>query len=432
MRIELPQVGESVTEGTISKWLKSVGDQVNKYEPLLELITDKVTMEIPSPVTGILKSTLAEEGETVPMGNIIAEIDPIDKDGIDPVDETMDRAPSTAIDRTGVLLKNTEPVGPTGSGGPKNRDTTPSNHNPNRTKVRYSPAVLRLATQNGLNLSKLKGTGINGRITKKDVLSYLNTGNNDQEIPQQGIRHEGERNGPKWSDSKSQKIPLNPIRKSIAENMAKSSNNIPDAWTMVEVDVSGLVRLRQELKETFRAKNKISLTYLPFVADAVAKSLKKNPILNSSWDEDTIILKEEINIGIAVATSKGLLVPVIHQADTFNISDLAQKSSDLAKKAREGTLDINDIQGGTFTLNNTGALGSVLSKPIINHPQAAIMTTESIVRKPVVISDGISIRDMMNICVSFDHRIMDGYEVSQFTSSVKTILENIDHHTLID
>ena len=260
----------------------------------------------------------------------------------------------------------------------------------------------------------------------------MNTGNSDQEIPQQSIRHEGERNGPKWSDSKSQKIPLNPIRKSIAENMAKSSNNIPDAWTMVEVDVSGLVRLRQELKETFRAKNKISLTYLPFVTNAVAKSLKKNPILNSLWDEDTIILKKEINIGIAVATSKGLLVPVIHQADTFNISDLAQKSSDLAKKAREGTLDISDIQGGTFTLNNTGALGSVLSKPIINHPQAAIMTTESIVRKPVVISDGISIRDMMNICVSFDHRIMDGYEVSQFTSSVKTILENIDHHTLID
>ena len=296
MRIELPQVGESVTEGTISKWLKSVGDHVNKYEPLLEVITDKVNMEIPSPVTGILKSTLAEEGEIVPMGNIIAEIDPIDKDAVDPIDVTSDRYRSTASDRTGVLLKDTAPVGPTGSGGPKNRDTTSPTSKPTGIKVRYSPVVLRLAAQNDIDLPKLKGSGINGRITRKDVLAYLATRNSNQERPQQEIEHGVEQPRPASSESKSQKTTLSPIRRSIAENMVKSSNNIPDAWTMVEVDVSGLVKLRQKLKEAFQAKNKISLTYLPFVANAVAKSLKKNPILNSSWDEDSIILKEEIEI----------------------------------------------------------------------------------------------------------------------------------------
>ena len=432
MRIELPQVGESVTEGTISKWLKAVGDHVNKYEPLLEVITDKVNMDIPSPVTGILKSTLVEEGETVPMGNIIAEIDPIDKNDVGPIDENSDKDSSTAIDRTGVLLKDAQPVGPTGSGGPKNRDTTSSARNPTRRKTRYSPAVLRLAAQNDIDLSRLKGTGINGRITKKDVLDYLTTLNSEQGAVQQETEHESKQPRPTSSESKFRKTPLNPIRRSIAENMVKSSSNIPDAWTMIEVDVSGLVRRREELKETFQVKNNISLTYLPFVANAVAKSLKENPILNSSWDEDSIILKEEINIGIAVATPSGLLVPVIHQADTLNISELARKSSDLAKRAREGTLDISDIQGGTFTLNNTGALGSVLSKPIINHPQAAIMTTEAIVRRPVILNDGISIRHMMNICVSFDHRIMDGLEVSQFTSSVKNLLENIGRYPPVD
>ena len=260
----------------------------------------------------------------------------------------------------------------------------------------------------------------------------MTTLDSEQGAVQRETEHRSKQPRPTSSESKFQKTPLNPIRRSIAENMVKSSSTIPDAWTMIEVDVSGLVRRREELKETFQVKNNISLTYLPFVANAVAKSLKENPILNSSWDEDSIILKEEINIGIAVATPSGLLVPVIHQADTLNISELARKSSDLATRAREGTLNIGDIQGGTFTLNNTGALGSVLSKPIINHPQAAIMTTEAIVRRPVILNDGISIRHMMNICVSFDHRIMDGFEVSQFTSSVKNLLENIGRYPPVD
>jgi 2-oxoisovalerate dehydrogenase E2 component (dihydrolipoyl transacylase) len=217
----------------------------------------------------------------------------------------------------------------------------------------------------------------------------------------------------------------------IAANMSKSAALIPQAWSEVAVDVTGMVSKRQDIKESFMNKEGINITYLPFVIKAVAESLKKNPLLNSTWSEEGIILKKNINIGIAVAAPDGLIVPVIHNADFFSIAGLAEIMETLISKAKNGKLTLPEVQGGTFTLNNTGALGSVSSRPLVNHPQAAIMTTEAIIKRPVIKEDAIAIRSMMNICLSFDHRIMDGAEASAFSMSVKKLLENIGSETLI-
>jgi len=213
--------------------------------------------------------------------------------------------------------------------------------------------------------------------------------------------------------------------------MVKSATLIPQAWTLTEVDVTGIVNLRQSIKENFLQQEGINITYLPFVLKAVAQSLKTNPLLNSSWQEDHIIINRKINIGIAASTDDGLVVPVIHDSDTLSITGLAQKVDELTKKSREGNLAIEDVSGGTFTLNNTGVLGSIASQPLVNYPQAAIMTTEAITKRPMVVNDGIAIRSMMNICLSFDHRIMDGKEAGAFNSDVKQILESINTGTQI-
>ena len=221
------------------------------------------------------------------------------------------------------------------------------------------------------------------------------------------------------------------MRRIIAANMARSAAEIPQAWTFVEADVSGLVARRQELRDDFRKREGVNLTYLPFVIEAVAVSLRENPLLNSSWDGDAIIHKRRIHIGIAAAAPGGLVVPVIHDADAMSVSDLARKLDDLTARARGGALRLEDIEGGTFTLNNTGALGSILSQPLVNPPQAAILTTEAIVRRPVVVGDGIAIRSMMNLCMSFDHRIMDGAEASAFVNAVKSRLESVGPETSV-
>ena len=215
----------------------------------------------------------------------------------------------------------------------------------------------------------------------------------------------------------------------IASNMVKSANLIPQAWSLVEVDVSGMVSRRQSIRKEFKQREGINITYLPFVIKAVAESLKENPLLNSSWGEDSIIMKRRINIGIAIATKTGLVVPVIHDADTLSIAGLARSVEDISTRSREGTLTVDDVRGGTFTVNNTGVLGSVASQPLVNYPQAAIMTTEAIVKRPVIVADAIAIRSMMNICLSFDHRIMDGQEVGEFNIAVKRRLEVVDSNT---
>ena len=403
MRIELPQVGESVTEGVIGRWLKSVGDSVEKYDPLVEVVTDKVNMEMPSPVSGVLTLILAEEGDTVPMGSAIAEIE---VDGEEPPAEPAEEK----IDTTGVLLKDTAPVGPTGSGGPI---TAPVEEAPSKRR-RYSPAVQRLADEHGVDLSQVEGTGMGGRVTRADVQALIDG------------RQDAVRAAPARDE---ERLPLTPVRRMIADNMVVSSTQIPQAWSMMEVDVTGLVRRRNEIRDEFERRTGVRLTYLPFVLKAVAEGLRENPLVNSSWDGDSILLKRRINIGVAVAAPDGLVVPVVHDADRLSVAGLAEALDGLTGRARRGGLAIEDVQGGTFTVNNTGALGSVLSRPLVNPPQAAILATESIVKRPVVIDDAIAIRSMMNLALTFDHRVLDGSEASAFVSAVKRLLESIGPDT---
>ena len=448
MKIELPQVGESVTEGIIGRWLKQPGDRLEKYDALVEVVTDKVNMEMPSPASGVLTRILVEEGQTVPMGSVIAEMDVEGEAPEAPAGDTPaglgSAADAEAIDKTGVLLRDVAPVGPTGSGGvavsvsptaatapaplPQASDATaPAAGGP---RGRYSPAVQRLAQAHDVDLSRVTGTGVGGRVTRQDVQKYIDTSTaRPSDAPPSGEKLAGEKLA--GAGVGVERMPLTPIRRMIAENMVKSASQIPQAWSIVEVDVTSLVGRRSSARDDFQRMEGINLTYLPFVVKAVAESLRRNPMLNSSWDGDAILIKKRVNIGVAVATGEGLVVPVIHDADSLSIAGLAKSIDGLMDRARRGELDLADVQGGTFTVNNTGALGSVVSHPLVNYPQAAIITTEAIVKRPVVVGDAIAIRSMMNLCLTFDHRILDGAEAGAFINEVKRLLECVGPDTAI-
>ncbi len=472
--IELPHVGESVVEGTIGKWLKQPGDHVERYDPLVEVVTDKVTMEVPSPVAGELLRIIAQEGETVPMGSPIAEVET--QSGQPTASSTPTAtvpAPSTPVPTTAptpppvrqaaapspvpvAYLIDAQPVGPTGGSAVEARaeaeepgatttpptptavrvetidtDSTPQRANGQKGPNRLSPAVRRLAREHNIDVDKIVGTGMGGRVTRNDVLAYLET-ETATAPPTLPAPTEAPAPAPITTvGADEERVPLTPIRRMIADAMARSVREIPHAWSMVEVDISNLVALRNRERDGFRQREGINLTYLPFALKAVAGALKDNPTLNASWADDHIVLKRRINLGIAVAAPAGLVVPVIHNADRLSIAGLAHAVDELSNRARAGTLRLEDVQNGTFTVNNTGALGSVLGGPIINHPQAAIMTTEAAEQRPVVINDAIAIRWMMNLCMSFDHRINDGAEAGAFLQSVKSRLETFDGDTPI-
>ena len=440
--IELPQVGESVTEGIIGRWLRQVGDTVEKYEPLVEVMTDKVNMEVPSPFDGRLTALLVKEGDTVPMGAPIAEMETeeaVEEAAAAPTPPSKAEEPALLIGRTGVLLKDVRPVGPTGSGEeppiPEGVTAAPSAapmpapplvKEAERVRQRYSPIVRRLATEHGVDLARVPGTGMDGRVTKEDVLKFIEQG----AAAPPAVAPAGPAVAPIGADEEA--VALTPLRRIIAGNMVRSATQIPQAWSYVEVDVTSMVARRENAKEEFLRREGVDLTYLPFVIKAVVESLKEHPMFNSTWGGDKIIIKKRMNMGIAVATPQGLIVPVIHDADTMSIASLARACHDLIQRARDGTLTLKDVQGGTFTLNNTGALGSVVSQSLINPPQAAILTTEAIVKRPVVLpGDAIAVRSMMNVCITFDHRIQDGAEAGAFMTTVKQRLEAIGPETPI-
>ncbi|MEX2598171.1 MAG: dihydrolipoamide acetyltransferase family protein, partial [Dehalococcoidia bacterium] len=286
-----------------------------------------------------------------------------------------------------------------------------------------SPLVRRLVAQHNVDISQLRGTGMGGRITKDDVLRHVH----GQSERLQSVRAEA------GDTPNSAFLPLTPLRKTIAEHMTRSAREIPSAWTMVEADVTGLVHWRSVHKDAFRHAHGVSLTYLPAAALLVAQALREHPRLNAQWDGERILLHNRVNMGVAVSTDAGLIVPVVHDADTLSLSGIAKRIADLADGARSQSLRLEDVQGGTFTLNNTGALGSVVSVPIINHPQAAILTTEAIVKRPVVVQgDAIAVRSMMNLCLTFDHRVIDGAEASAFLQAVKSRLEAINEQTPLE
>ena len=474
--IELPHVGESVVEGTIGKWLKQPGDTIRRFEPLVEVVTDKVTMEVPSPVGGSLLRILAQEGETIPMGAPIAEVDSPDTPApvtTNPVLESVDLGGRSPAATTGFLLHDIAPVGPTGGGmaDPAALDADPvapaevgdragqpaaqAGDDQIQAVVsqtverapRHSPAVRRLAQERNVDLSRVTGTGMGGRITRDDVLKFteevdLEQGTRPgvQASPEAATMPESaaalaDRDSASGAGSEpipgEEYVALTPVRRMIAEAMVRSVSQIPHAWSMIEVDLTRLVSFRNHVRKAFQEKEGVDLTFLPFVIKAVVESLKEHPTLNASWGGDKIILKKRVNIGIAVAAPVGLVVPVIHDADRLSVAGLAAASRDLTVRARTNKLGIKDVEGGTFTLNNTGALGSIVSQPIINHPQAAILTTEAIQKRPVVRDDAIAIRSMENLCISFDHRINDGAECGGFLLAVKTRLEAMGPDTPI-
>ena len=402
----MPKLGESVTEGTISKWLVKPGNQVNKYEPLAEIITDKVTAEIPSSFAGTIKEIIAGENNTLQVGEVICLIE------------------TEAIQEE---VKSVEVVS-------QKEGTTQLKHDENSQKARYSPAVLKLSQEHGINLHEVKGTGLGGRITRKDLLKIIESG----EIPKASVKMD-----PKDTEEESKtsqpvthndneittdhgdiEIPVTGVRKAIANQMIKSKNEIPHAWMMVEIDVTNLVQYRNEMKDAFKKTEGFNITYFAFFVKAVAQSLKEYPEMNTMWAGDKIIQKKEINLNIAVSTEKELFTPVIRNADEKTIKGIAREINDYAVKVRSGNLKVEDLKGGTFTVNNTGTIGSVQSMGIINQPQAAILQVESIVKRPVVINNMIAVRDMVNLCLSLDHRVLDGFICGKFMHRVKQILEN--------
>ena len=405
-QIKMPQLGESVTEGTVDKWLKREGDFVKRDEPLVEVVTDKVNAEIPSPFEGKLLKIAVTEGETVRVGAVIAQIETGSAAPIKPAEAAPQPAPAAAV-----AVAPPSPSPPTADGG---------------DRARLSPAVRKLAAEHNIDPTSLRGSGLGGRVTRDDVLAALAGG---QTAPAQAP----ERPAPaapaapaaplRIDSAREELVKLSVIRRSIAEHMVRSLATSPHAWTLQEVDVTNLVRYREGEKESFKARHGLTLTYLPFVVQVTCDALKQFPWLNSSWSDQGVVLKRYINMGIAVSIPDGLIVPVVKDADKLGFTDLVRTMNDLVERARNKQLKPDDVQGGTFTLNNTGATGSVASQPIINQPQAAILTTESIVKRPVMIGDGIAVRHMMNMCLSFDHRIVDGMMAGQFLGAIKQRLE---------
>jgi 2-oxoisovalerate dehydrogenase E2 component (dihydrolipoyl transacylase) len=395
--VTLPEIGETVTEGTIERWLKQPGDNVAKYEPVVEINTDKVDVELPSPVSGTLLEHLAQEGDTVPIGAPLCTIDAVA--GEEPADisppRTAAATPSSAeLSAPGPSTATTSPVSVGGEG-------------PNRA----TPRVRKLAADLGVDLARVGGTGPGGRIVEEDVRAAAH-----------GAPRPAEE-GP-GSPTDGESVPLTAIRKTIAQRMSESALGTPVAWLVVEADVSGLVALRNARKEEFARTHGAGLTYLPFAAHAVCAALREHPYLNASWAGDRIVLKKRINLGIAAATDRGLVVPVIPDADQLTLAKLAINMSALGERARDNRLQLADVQGGTFTLDNTGAFGSIISQPIINLGQAAIISLETITRRPVVVDDDtIAVRSLVNLCLSFDHRVLDGHQAGAFLQDVKARLE---------
>jgi 2-oxoisovalerate dehydrogenase E2 component (dihydrolipoyl transacylase) len=435
--VTMPQLGESVTEGTITRWLKAEGDEVEIDEPLAEVDTDKVNAELPSPVAGTIEKFLVSEGTTVDVGTEIALV-ATDGDSAataaPPQENAADEAPTEEFPASDTeaqpVAEEERPAARTsrsegdGHGGIEDAETL--------RLTRSSPVVRRLAEEHNVQIADVPGSGTGGRVTRKDIEGYIEAGGAEREAetekparrevaaPEPAPEPEPERVPVYEGDSVQD---LTGIRRAIANRMAASKREAPHAWSMVEVDMSGLVALREREKTAFVEREGIKLTYLPFIVKAVVESLKDNPVLNSVWDGDRIILRKRINIGVAVDLEDALIVPVIPDAEELNITGLTRRIDDLIKRARAGELGTQDITGGTFTVNNPGSLGSVVSTPIINYPQAAILSAEAIVKRPVVLDDAIAIRSMMNLEVSFDHRVLDGGIALRFLNAVRGRLE---------
>lgn len=420
--IKMPQLGESVTEGTITAWLVQPGDHVEQYDPIAEVLTDKVTAEIPSSFTGTIKEILVEADVTVPVGEVICTMETAGEATTpDPEAETEKVAPTPEP----VVEAKAAPAAPVAAPVAATGD-----------RARYSPVVLRLSQEKGIDLTQVTGTGKGGRITRKDVLGFTPSAapapeqtSVVSETPAPSVAPTASASTPIPTPTVAAgdvTVPVTPIRKAIAKHMVQSSLEIPHAWVMVEVDATELVNYRNSIKDEFKAKEGFSISYFAFFVKAVAQALKKYPELNSTWTGESIIQRHDINLSIAVATDDALFVPVVRNADEKTVKGIGKEIADLAGKVRTGKLTSKEMDGGTFTVNSTGSFGSVQSMGIINHPQAAILQVESIVKRPVVKDGMIAVRDMVNLCLSIDHRVLDGLVAGRFLQEVKNNVEAIN------
>lgn len=409
-KIVMPKLGESVTEGTITAWLVKEGEVINKYDPIVEVMTDKVNAEVPSSYAGTITEIIAREGEVIAVDELICYI------------ETETDSSTTA--RTSMQREN-------GKQTNNEQQYIEKETEPNQSmRSRYSPAVLTLANEYNLDLTQMKGTGLGGRITRKDVKKQLVTKSTTTATESTAPKRDVEVMDQQVNQGDVE-IPISGVRKVIASNMTKSKQEIPHAWMTVEADVTGLVKYRDKIKESFKQREGYTLTYFSFFIHAVARALKEFPQLNSTWANDKIIQRHDVHISIAVAKENELFVPVIKHADEKSVQGIAKDVTQLANKARNGQLTPEDMQGGTFTVNNTGTFGSISSMGIINHPQAAILQVESIVKRPVIINDMFAARDIVNLSLSLDHRILDGLICGRFLARIKEILESIDGDSTI-
>src|SRR5579872_1017433 len=408
--IKMPQLGETVTEGTVAQWLKKPGDHIEKYEAFVEVSTDKVNAEVPAPVSGVLREIIVHEGETVPTGAPIAVIEEVGAPpDAEPVADAIMAGSATA-------LHTAAPPSP-----PKGNGVSRVEGGGAERLRGVSPAVRKLAREHNVDLMRVRGTGSNGRITAQDVMNAAG-GSVSVAAPPAPPSRAGQ---PSYANPvPGTTIPLSHARKLIAQRMIESRRTAPHAWTMVEVDVTKLWAWRTSEKDAFERENRTKLTLLPFFIRAVVQSLAAFPLMNATFTEEGIKVHKDINVGIAVALPDNLILPVIRNADKLSIKGLATAAGSLIERARRNQLTADDLRGGTFTVNNTGANGSVLSAPIIPNGQAGIVTMEAVVKRPVVVEgDAIAIRSIMNVCLSLDHRVVDGSIASAFLSDLKKRLE---------
>jgi pyruvate dehydrogenase complex dihydrolipoamide acetyltransferase long form len=461
-KITMPQLGESVAEGTVGRWLKQEGETVRRDEPLVEIITDKVTAELPSPISGRLVKILVQADQTVKVGTPIAEMEeegaavataPAAVAGASA--GTTAGAPATQASAGSAAPTATAPatapvVTAPANGANGSATLAPANHDRGE---RISPLARRMAQEYQVDLNAIHGTGEGGRVRKEDILAYVEAHAGQPQMaaqpaavvpsvpvspPQQpapGVTpispvapavQSAAPSGPPVTAAEGDEIVTpSPIRRAIAEHMVRSKRTSPHATTLVEVDMTGITRWLDQNRDEFKRREGYGISYVPFVIKATVEALKEFPYLNASWTEDnTIILRKQIHIGVSIALEQGLIVPVIRNADTLSVAGLARAVNDLATRARTNRLRPDEVQGATFTVNNPGVFGTILSVAVINQPNAGILTMDAVVKRPVVVNDAIAIRSMMYLGISFDHRVVDGGTAAPFLASIRRRLES--------
>ena len=408
MEFRLPDIGEGIAEGEIIKWLVKEGDEVSEDQPLFEVMTDKATVEIPSPTKGTIKSILAKEGQVVPVESVVVVINTGKEEKVSP---SHGAEKAQAQVNFVMVSENT---------------TTESNK-----KVLATPATRKFAREKGVELGKVKGTGPNGRVTKHDINMALSSTTTQtvkeskELIVADNITQHSDYSYSEPNKENEERVPFRGLRKKISENLLRSVKHAPHFMIADEVDMTPLVEFRKDCKELSEKKG-IKLTYLPFIIKAVTLALKDFPTLNSSLDEEKneLVLKKYYNIGFAVATTQGLIVPVLKNADKRTILDSAKEIERLSSLTREGKVEVEALKGGTFTVTSIGSIGGMLSSPIINYPEVGILAINKIVEKPVVKDGQVVIRSMMYLSMSCDHRVVDGAIAALFLNRVIELLQN--------